>query len=216
MAQADIVNLSTKPDGTFNWGNAMRGAMSTIAAADLEQTIALTYRRRVGAYYSAPSGGAYQAVSPQNNQLICVPFPNLAAFNIDRVGIHVTIAGSAGADLRLGLYLAPNDGSNTLGNLLHDFGTVDASSTGWKELTVAATVPVGLVWFTTATQGDPGTRPTVAAVTGNSPFAPKPSTEMERAAAATVGSTSTPGALPATFSSMFSAANAPYVGFRIA
>jgi hypothetical protein len=38
MAQADIVNLSTKPDGTFNWGNAMRGAMSTIAAAELEKT----------------------------------------------------------------------------------------------------------------------------------------------------------------------------------
>jgi hypothetical protein len=36
MAQADIVNLSTKPDGTFNWGASMRGAMSTIADAGLE------------------------------------------------------------------------------------------------------------------------------------------------------------------------------------
>jgi hypothetical protein len=37
MAQSDIVALSTKPDGTFNWGNAMRGAMTTIAAAELER-----------------------------------------------------------------------------------------------------------------------------------------------------------------------------------
>jgi hypothetical protein len=39
VAQADIVALTTVADGADGWGPAMRGAMSTIAAADLANLV---------------------------------------------------------------------------------------------------------------------------------------------------------------------------------
>jgi hypothetical protein len=70
---------------------------------------------------------------------------------VDRIACQVTVAGSAGAVVRLGIYA--NGASNDYpGSLILDAGTVDATSTGVKEITISQAIPEGLVWLCAAGQ----------------------------------------------------------------
>ena len=67
--------------------------------------------------------------------------------SIDRVAVEVTIGGSAGSVVRLGLYA---NGTNGVGGLLFDAGTVDTTSGGYKELTVSWTNLTGDIYWLVA------------------------------------------------------------------
>ena len=122
------------------------------------------------------------------------------ACQIDRLGIDVTTAGTAGAIARLGIYanhtsrLAPE-------MLVYDAGTVDATTTGFKSLTFSAvTWTGGLMWLAVAIQGSGGS---VSIRTTSPPsnvwtiFSSTPSNLLNR----TYLLGSTPSALPSTISS---------------
>jgi hypothetical protein len=119
MAQADIVNLSTKPDGTFNWGAAMRGAMGTIAAADLETLGRLTGRMVAGggeAVFdrSAPTGNV--ATIGSSGALMLMGFTAARSESIGKIRVFTatTAAGATPTLCRLGIYREESDGGVTL------------------------------------------------------------------------------------------------------
>jgi hypothetical protein len=85
--------------------------------------------------------------------LYLYPFFMPAAVTVDRIAIEVTTPGTG--VLRLGLYDADAVAGGG-GTLLLDAGTVDPSTTGYKEATVSTTIPAGwtlfgIVWQTTST-----------------------------------------------------------------
>jgi hypothetical protein len=82
---------------------------------------------------------------------------------ITELAAEVTTAGAAGSLLRLGLY---SDNAGVPGTLLVDAGTVDATTTGVKTLTVSQAVSAGVVWAVACSQGSPATEPTLRTING--------------------------------------------------
>lgn len=81
---------------------------------------------------------------------------------IKAIGMQVHTAGSAGAVIRVSLYASDGAGGGP-GTLIVDAGTVDATTSGWKEATfTAVTAPAGPVWVALAAQGSPATPPRIA------------------------------------------------------
>lgn len=77
------------------------------------------------------------------------PFPVERDVTLDRIGVEITTAG-ASTVLRMGIYA---DDGGSPGSLVLDAGTVDASSTGWKEITISQALTAGRVWLCLAAQG---------------------------------------------------------------
>jgi hypothetical protein len=92
-----------------------------------------------------------------NNALTAVPV-FLPPGRIDRLCCEVVTAGSAGSVVRLGAYRF-NPTGFPVGALLADGGTVDATTTGGKEVAVSIDHPGGLIFLAAAAQGDPTTNP---------------------------------------------------------
>jgi hypothetical protein len=112
-----------------------------------------------GYWYGAmrsPSGGT---AANGNGLATYTPFVVSAALTADRIGVIVTTAGSTGALLRLGIYLS--DASGAPGKVYLDAGTVDATTTGLKAITISKVLPPGLYWLACVCQGAPTTAPTV-------------------------------------------------------
>lgn len=88
---------------------------------------------------------------------------------INEIGVEVTTAGSAGALLRLGIYRI-NKWVEGTAELLVDAGTVDASSAGYKSITIGQYVPVGeTLLLAVVAQGAPATLPIVRGTSGTIP-----------------------------------------------
>lgn len=136
---------------------------------------------------------------------------------IDRLSIAVTVVGSAGAVLRLGIYR--NRGDAYPGDLLVDAGTVSGTAVANPTVTVAQTLTAGLWWFAVCSQGAATTQPTVA--TGAAPIPPVPLSTGTTAPGSTTFAgfiqNGVSGALPATFTTTRSASGqATRVAFRVA
>lgn len=93
-----------------------------------------------------------------------VPFFAPGGVSYDRIGINVTIAGSAGALYRLGIYAA--DANDWPDGLITDAGTTDVTTTGVKFTSISWTPNPGLYYLAAANQGAPVTRPTVSSSFG--------------------------------------------------
>lgn len=121
---------------------------------------------------------------------------------ITDVAVEVTVAGSAGAVIRIGVYA--DDGNNGPSTLLVDAGTVDATTTGVKTLTLATPITIPStgrkVWVGAVVQGAAVTRPTVR--WNNSPMPGIGSTAAATIIASKIQSylqSSVTGALPNPF-----------------
>lgn len=87
---------------------------------------------------------------------------------LDTIAVEVTTAGSAGALVRVGLYLY--DPASNSGTLLVDGGTVDATTTGVKTVTISQAVTKGqILVLASAVQGGASTRPIVRVNGGYDP-----------------------------------------------
>ena len=95
-------------------------------------------------YYYGPAGGR-STTTMAAGLLTFVPFWVGASTSFTRIGAEVTTAGAAGSLLRLGIYR--DNGNGLPGALTVDAGTVDAATTGAKELTIAQTLAPGLYWL---------------------------------------------------------------------
>jgi len=95
----------------------------------------------------SPASGA-QTLDALSFTSLVVPGSN--SITLDRIGIEVA-TGVATAVVRLGLY--NNDPATaTPSTLIGDYGTVDASTTGAKEITISQTLNPGLYWMAFVTQ----------------------------------------------------------------
>lgn len=79
-----------------------------------------------------------------------VPMPIPRSLTIDRIGVEVTASATGSPLIRLGIY---EDSSGAPGTLILDAGTVDASTTGFKEITISQALTAGMVWLVLAQQG---------------------------------------------------------------
>lgn len=85
-------------------------------------------------YYAGhPSAAGAIEQSSIDDNLRCGPMFIARDIQIDRIGIHVLTAQATGST-RLGIYEPGDDGLP--GRLLIDAGTVDTSTSGFKEITV--------------------------------------------------------------------------------
>lgn len=120
---------------------------------------------RVGDYERATWGiPSVTTLSTTLNRMYATAIYVPKGAGIDRVAIEVTTVGGAGSVIRMGLYA---NGTNGVGGLLFDAGTVDsASSTGWKEITVSWTnLTDDIYWLVAVAQV--GTAPVVRGVPTN-------------------------------------------------
>ena len=78
---------------------------------------------------------------------------------VNGLTLNVTVAGSAGALLRLCAYDAVRYWPT---NLLADAGTVDATTTGTKTASCSFVTPPGWMWVGASCHGAPATQPTVS------------------------------------------------------
>ena len=120
------------------------------------------------------------------------PMPLAADTAYDRIGIEVTTLAAA-STFRLGIYA--DNGNNYPGDLILDASTIDATGTGFKENTIAQTLPAGMYWIGGASQGgDPALRVAV----GTLPMIGVTSPAGSSGATGYVA-TGVTGALPSTF-----------------
>lgn len=98
-------------------------------------------------YYSQIVGGSHTNAifsSSNDGEIIFTPFVVSESLEVDRIGLNITSAGTAGRVVRVGMY---NDSNGAPGSLLFDGGTVAIDSTGTKEATISETLTPGWYWF---------------------------------------------------------------------
>jgi hypothetical protein len=116
-----------------------------------------------GYYNQAPVGNG--TAIPAEAEMHLTPLVIPRTLSIDRIGAYCSVIGTAGALFRCGIYSSNSDGFPTA--LLGDYGTVVATSTGQREITISQALSAGVYWLASVVQGGAGTRPTVA-ITPNS------------------------------------------------
>jgi len=106
-------------------------------------------------YYSSPSGMNWSVFSWAANVIRSMPFPCPIAKTIMSVGVNVTTAVALGK-VRLSIY--EDSGNLYPQTLIADFGEIDASTTGFKEITgLNITLQAGkLYWLTLVTNASIG------------------------------------------------------------
>jgi hypothetical protein len=107
----------------------------------------------VGRYYAAGLGGAATVEPLTVDRAYAVPVDLDQPRTLDRIGVSVTTAGAAGSVVRLGAYQTGADGLP--GARIADFGTVDSTTTGDKELTINQTISATFgrrIWLVAAPQ----------------------------------------------------------------
>ncbi|MFM0503985.1 glycosyl hydrolase family 28-related protein [Paraburkholderia caffeinilytica] len=148
-------------------------------------------------YVSGGQGSPSTSGSLGNGNFRVSPFFVHQASTFTAIGANVTVAGSSGAVIRLGIYADLNGYPN---NLIIDAGTIDGTSATAQQITFGSPVTLapGLYWIGGAIQGAPTTQPTVT-VNGNG-LQTVGATSLSAAMSATAGFSQTAtGALPATF-----------------
>lgn len=94
-----------------------------------------------GFYIAVPSGPS--VASNAGGWRGVAPFWVDREIHLTRIGITVTSGADTGRTVRLGLYA---DSNGRPGEVVVDAGTVDASTTGYKELVIDVTLTPGRYW----------------------------------------------------------------------
>lgn len=96
-------------------------------------------------YTSATTVYTATTVAYGANSLRAMPFVVPKTITIDRIAMEITVAGSAGSLVRIGIY----DSSNALPlNLILDAGTIAGDSATFQSITINQTLVAGLYWLT--------------------------------------------------------------------
>ena len=141
----------------------IRGALAVETDPGLMIPDLVAINRGIGlsSRYYLPSGWTHAAAIPSEAVLSFMALPIAHDIDDPVLACEVTTGGDTGAVVRMGLYATAADG--TIGDLIVDAGTVDATTTGVKGITASGiTVQRGLVWCAAVVQGAAATRPTLA------------------------------------------------------
>jgi hypothetical protein len=138
-----------------------------------------------------------------------------ASATLDRIACDITVAGSSGAVVRLGIY--DTDANGTPGALVLDAGTVNGASTGILTIATSQAVAPGRYWLGAVSQGAAGTRPTLRVASGTSlPGVGAPGGGFIQFSARGYQMTGVSGALPGSFTIAAAASTTPQVAVRVA
>lgn len=108
---------------------------------------------RAGAYIVPRCGISVSGIP--NSQLRASPIDIQADLTADRIGIEVTTA-HATTVTRVGIY-ADDPDTGLPGALVLDAGTLDVTTTGFKEATISQLLSAGRWWLAAVNQGSSGT-----------------------------------------------------------
>lgn len=145
-------------------------------------------------WYISPAGTTATAIPIEAElkfQPLLIP---KAGISLDRILVEISVVGTAGAIIRLGLYEPDADGMP--GDLILDAGTVLGTAVGKPFIAINQAVPLGLIYAAAAVQGGAVTRPTVRTLTGINQYV----TPVDNAVTLAHGGyiqSGVPGALPA-------------------
>lgn len=164
-----------------------------------------------GVYYTVPAPNVTTVGTAQGDcRAVGLKVDKTTSF--DRIACEVTTAGTGTSVMRLGIYA--DDGGGYPGALLLDAGTIDATSTGSKQITIAVTLTPGVWWLPVSPQtitGSPVLRGT------NSPYLIAPKVSLtDSAGFNSWKQTGITGALPAAWSSSKNAEQGYLVWLRAA
>jgi len=96
-------------------------------------------------YSTMVAGQTVSTTSRAKDQFVAHPVIFSKAVTLDRIGIEITIAGTAASLVRLGIY---SDSGNVYPNsLLLDAGTIAGDSATVQSITINQTLSAGLYWF---------------------------------------------------------------------
>jgi hypothetical protein len=123
--------------------------------------------------------------------------------------MFVTVAGSAGALIRLGIY-------DLAGNLIIDAGTVDASVTGDLEISISQPVDAGWYLLAAVRQGSAATGPTIRSNTAGAGFFGANAASATASASNYQLATGVSGALPSTGTVLYNAQPSGRVAVKVA
>lgn len=154
---------STSDVAALDRGVGSSGAAGSVTRGDHRHPIStreVPLRRAANMYRHFPNGVPTSTIAETNGSINAFPVDILTAITIDRIGIDVATAGSAGSVMRVGIY--SDDGTGKIpGALLLDAGTVDCTTTGLKELVISQALAIGRYWFAAVPQGSPTTQPVI-------------------------------------------------------
>ncbi|MEU8334805.1 hypothetical protein [Micromonospora tulbaghiae] len=159
-----VINNSTATHNVIidevNGDEWRNGAQTRRGGVNISGAVTTYYT--AGRYYTVPASGKATATIPNGDgALACTPFYVGQVRAFDRIGIEITTA-AASTNVRLGIYA--DNGGGLPGALVLDAGTVDASTTGAKELTISTgLLAAGLYWVAAVPQGG---SPTFRALAG--------------------------------------------------
>ena len=100
--------------------------------------------------YIAPPDGLGTGYLTGVGYLRCKQISIPTTITVDRIAVDIQAAGWAGAVVRLGIYESDN---GVPGALILDAGTVDATSTGTKTITISQTLAAGYYYLAAVGQG---------------------------------------------------------------
>lgn len=144
----------------------------TVTESNISDLNHLVSSNKTGYYYSTPFTSLTTRVLGSNNaQTAPIIFGN--DVTATSLNIEVTVAGTTGSVIRLGIY---NNNGGIPGTLVVDAGTVSGTTTGAKSITISETLAAGQYWIAIASQGAPTTHPTVRASFGFTGYIPQPLT----------------------------------------
>ena len=199
---SDSDNLKVAQFSTFGGGSGTFSVMWVYPAS-----------QPTGRYLVSPSPQVTTKAVSTNGDSGASLIQLAGSTTFDRIGVHVTTAVS-GATVRLGIYA---DSVNRPAALVLDAGTVDASSTGYKEITISQTLSAGVYWLAAAAQGAVGNIAWVAfSLTGNFAYGFSSMSSLSGITNVGMGLASTPGAFPSTIVATPGTDKAPMISLRVA
>lgn len=165
-----------------------------------------------GYYYSPNFVRGFSTIVPGADELRAALIGVPTSITVNSIACEVTSAGTTGAVIRLGIYNT-TDGFPT--TLVLDAGTVDATTTGAKTITISQALAAGTYCLAAVVQGGATTRPTVRVVSLASGIPQPTSTAYHRSCFTQYAVT---GALPATFTTTpgIDSGDMPHVQIRLA
>lgn len=153
---------------------------------------------KTGFYYSGFGYGRLFSSGPTlaADRLYARPFILVTEGSFDRVGIRV-LSTSTATLCRLGLYSMGTDGNPD--ELVHDFGAVDVTGTGTKEITISETIPAGTYFIGVLANGAVGLAANQTNLPGVTHFTVGVDTDYNTSESIEVYASQAYGALPASF-----------------
>lgn len=151
-----------------------------------------------GRYYT---NGGYTGVGTSgalgNDSFRVAPFLVRKPVTLSRIGAEITVGGTAGCTVRLGIYGSDRTGYPS--GLVLDAGTIPGDVIGAAELTISTTLQPGVYWMGAVIQGTPATQPTFRIVNTSNPTLGANSLSVAISAGMVAYGMTAVGALPATF-----------------